>query len=139
MNKQCDFFISGGPTQFLITPTDARSHEHLQKIARKDSLWLGQGLMVKHQQVDGIIRALEFEDFLVRRWEEFEGDLMCFQCAPEYVVQEIESDDPYYAASCTHSGEYRVIHVRSGTCEAEGFNSRCEALLYIDQLQEERK
>jgi hypothetical protein len=56
----------------------------LQKIASKDSLWLGQGLVVKHQQVDGIIRALEFEDFMVRRWEEFEGDLSCFErCAPE--------------------------------------------------------
>jgi hypothetical protein len=53
----------------------------------------------------------------------------------DYLIQEITPDDPYYAASCSHTGEYRVIHAASGQCEAEGFGSISEALNYIDMLQ----
>jgi len=56
----------------------------------------------------------------------------------EYIIQEIEADDEFYAASPTHSGEYRVVDQNDRTI-AEGFTSRCEALDFIDEWKEETK
>lgn len=71
-----DYFISGGPTMFLVTPVSITAMQHLLGNKPENALWLGDpifhGLVVERCDLNGLIRSLEYHDFEVMRWAQYE-------------------------------------------------------------------
>jgi hypothetical protein len=76
-DDSCDFFVTGGPTENLVSPTNPAAFERLRRFSSEETYWLGHSLVVKMECVDDLIVDLEGDGFSVRLWEEYESDLVC--------------------------------------------------------------
>jgi hypothetical protein len=67
-----DFYISGGPTQFLVVPHGHAAKRHL--LGNEFDCF--SGLLVEQRELDGLVCSLEDHGFIVLLCESVLGELL---------------------------------------------------------------